>query len=115
MKFKEGDITMKIVAVTACPAGVAHTYMAAKAIEQEAQRRGHDIKVEKQGTLGIDDELDMNDIEEADVVIFAVSVSVEDEDRFEGKVIVEAEIGDALHNPKGVIDEVENKIKGSVK
>lgn len=99
---------MKIVAVTACPAGVAHTYMAAKALEKEATRRGHEIKIEKQGTLGIDDELSERDIEEADVVIFAVSVAVEEADRFDGKRIVDVEIGDVLGNPESIIDKVEN-------
>lgn len=99
---------MKIVAVTACPAGVAHTYMAAKSLEKEAMRRGHEIKIEKQGTLGIDDELTEQEIAEADVVIFAVSVSVEEEERFEGKRIVEAEIGDALEHPSAILDSIES-------
>lgn len=99
---------MKIVAVTACPAGVAHTYMAAKALEKEAIQRGHEIKIEKQGTLGIDDELTEREIEEADVVIFAVSVAVEDADRFEDKKIIDVEIGDVLGNPQKIIDKVEN-------
>lgn len=99
---------MKIVAVTACPAGVAHTYMAAKALEKEALRRGHSIYIEKQGTLGIDDELTEEQIEEADVVIFAVSVSVEDEERFDGKKIVDVEIGDVLGNPASILDKIEN-------
>lgn len=98
---------MKIVAVTACPAGVAHTYMAAKSLEKEATRRGHEIKIEKQGTLGIDDELSEREIQEADVVIFAVSVSVEDAERFEGKKIIDVEIGDALEKPKAILDSVE--------
>ncbi|MEG0360213.1 MAG: PTS fructose transporter subunit IIB [Longicatena sp.] len=100
---------MKIIAVTACPAGVAHTYMAAKSLEKEALKRGHEIKIEKQGTLGIDDELTEKDIYEADIVIFAVSVSVEDEERFEGKKIIDVEIKDALGNPKAVLDRVEGK------
>ncbi|MGM9948022.1 PTS fructose transporter subunit IIB [Floccifex sp.] len=101
---------MKIVAITACPAGVAHTYMAAKALEKEATRRGHSIFIEKQGTLGIDDELTEEQIEEADVVVFAVSVSVEDEERFDGKHIVDIEIGKILENASAVLDEIEASI-----
>ena len=48
---------MKILAVTACPSGVAHTYMAAEAIENKAKARGHEIKVETQGSIGIEDEI----------------------------------------------------------
>lgn len=102
---------MKIVAITACPAGVAHTYMAAKALEKEAQKRGHEIYIEKQGTLGIDDELTKEQIEEADVVVFAVSVTVEDEYRFDGKKIVDIEIGHVLENPAKVLDEIEAAMK----
>lgn len=101
---------MKIVAVTACPAGVAHTYMAAKALEKEAIKRGHEIKIEKQGTLGIDDELTMSEIKEADVVVFAVSVSVEEEDRFEGKKIIDVQIGNVLGNPQAIVDEIEEAV-----
>lgn len=99
---------MKLVAVTACPAGVAHTYMAAKSLEKEAIKRGHEIKIEKQGTLGIDDELTEIEIEEADAVIFAVSVAVEDEERFEGKKSIDVEIGAALENPAAILDAVES-------
>lgn len=99
---------MKIVAVTACPAGVAHTYMAAKSLEKEALKRGHEIKIEKQGTLGIDDELTEREIAEADVVIFAVSVTVEEEERFEGKTIVDVKIGEALEKPHVILDKIES-------
>lgn len=102
---------MKIVAITACPAGVAHTYMVAKAIEKEALSRGHEIKVEKQGTLGIDDELELQEIAAADIVIFAVSVAVEEVERFEDKAILEVNISEALHNPVAIIDEAEKMFK----
>lgn len=100
---------MKIVAITACPAGVAHTYMAAKALEKEAMKRGHEIYIEKQGTLGIDDELTEEQIEQADVVVFAVSVAVEDEERFEGKKIVDVEIGDVLGKTSAILDIIEGQ------
>ena len=99
---------MKFVGVTACPAGVAHTYMAAKALEKEAIERGHEIFIEKQGSLGIEDELEMSQIDEADAVILAVSVGIEGEDRFEDKKVLEISIGEALKGPKKVIDELES-------
>ena len=72
---------MKIVAVSACTAGIAHTYMAQEALEQECEKRGIGIKVETQGGMGIDNELEQDEIDEADVVIFAVAVGIEMEAR----------------------------------
>lgn len=102
---------MKFVGVTACPAGVAHTYMAAKALIKEAQSRGHEMLIEKQGSLGIEDELSRRDIRSADAVVFAVAVAVEDADRFEDKPLFEIEIGKALKHPKEVIDQLEKIAK----
>lgn len=76
---------MKFVAVAACTTGIAHTYMAKTAIEQEAKKRGHDIKVETQGAIGIEDELTQEEVNEADAVLLAVSVSIEGVERFEEK------------------------------
>ncbi|MCM0650797.1 fructose PTS transporter subunit IIB [Clostridium swellfunianum] len=78
---------MKIIAVTACPTGVAHTNIAARAIEKAAKVLGYDIKVERQGALGIQNRLTKEDIQLSDVVIFAVSQKVLDEQRFSGKVV----------------------------
>ena len=74
---------MKIVAVTACPTGIAHTYMAAELLEKTARKLGHTIKVETQGAMGIENELSAADIAAADVAIFATDIAVEQEDRFE--------------------------------
>lgn len=98
---------MRIIGVTACPAGVAHTYMAARALEKVAKERGHEIHIEKQGSLGIEDELEDNQIEDADVVVFAVAVGVDGEERFESKKILEVSISKALKDPKSIIDELE--------
>ncbi|MDV4151393.1 fructose PTS transporter subunit IIB [Clostridium sp. AL.422] len=78
---------MKIVGITSCPTGVAHTNMAAKALVKAGEKLGHAIKVEKQGALGIQNKLTKEEIEEADVVIFAVEQKVREEERFIGKVI----------------------------
>jgi fructose-specific phosphotransferase system IIB component len=93
---------MKIVAVTACPTGIAHTYMAAEQIEKTGKSLGHDVKVETQGALGIEDELSAADIRSADFVIFAVDIEVEQRERFAGKSIVEIPVAEAIKNPKGV-------------
>lgn len=78
---------MKIVAITACPTGVAHTYMAAEKLEVNAKKMGYEIHVEKQGALGIEDRIPEQKIAEADLVIFAVEVAVKEQERFNGKKV----------------------------
>src|SRR5512143_41186 len=95
---------MKIIAVTACPTGIAHTYMAAEQLEKAAKALGHQIKVETQGAMGIENELSAKDIREADVALFAVGIDVERRERFSGKRIVEVPVQDAIKNPKGVLE-----------
>ena len=76
---------MKIVAVAACTIGIAHTYMAQEAIEQECKKRGYECKVETQGGMGIENELDEDEIAAADAVILAIAIGIEGEERFEEK------------------------------
>lgn len=95
---------MKIVAITACPTGIAHTYMAAEQLEKAAKELGHEIKVETQGAMGIENELADADIRDADVAIFAVGIEVEDRHRFEGSKVVEVSVQDAIKKPKDVIE-----------
>ena len=76
--------TKKIVAITACPTGVAHTFMAAEALETEAKRQGHSIKVETRGSVGAKNQLTDQDIAGADLVIIAADIEVS-LDRFNGK------------------------------
>lgn len=94
---------MKIVAVTACPTGIAHTYMAAEQLEKTAKAAGHQIRVETQGSMGIENELSAREIAEADVAIFAVDIEVENLDRFSGKKQVRVGVSEAIKNPKGVL------------
>ena len=95
---------MKIVAVTACPTGIAHTYMAAEQLEKTALALGHQIKVETQGAMGIENELGAQEIREAEVVLFAVDIAVEGRERFAGKKIVEVRVAEAIKNPKSVLE-----------
>ncbi|WEV70262.1 fructose PTS transporter subunit IIB [Lactobacillus sp. ESL0785] len=78
----------KFVAVTACIAGVAHTYMAAQNLKKYAKKNGDQIKVETQGAMGFENKLSAKDIAEADAVIFAVDTNVREQDRFAGKKIL---------------------------
>jgi fructose-specific phosphotransferase system IIB component len=93
---------MKIVAVTACPTGIAHTYMAAEQLEKTAKSLGHQIKVETQGAMGIENELTPADIKASDAVIFAVDIDVEQRERFDGRKIVQVPVQQAIKDPKGV-------------
>jgi len=87
---------MKIVAVTACPTGIAHTYMAAEQLEKTAKKLGHSIKVETQGAMGIENELTPADIAAADVAIFAADIAVEQVERFGSIRKVEVSVQAAL-------------------
>jgi fructose-specific phosphotransferase system IIB component len=98
---------MKIVAVTACPTGIAHTYMAAEQLEKTAKALGHQIKVETQGAMGIENELSGKDIREADAVIFAVDIEVEQRERFDGMKIVQVPVQEAIKNPKGIFEKIQ--------
>jgi PTS system fructose-specific IIC component len=98
---------MKIVAVTACPTGIAHTYMAAEALEQAGKKMDIEIKVETQGSVGAENELTPEDIASADAVIIAADTKVSRE-RFQGKPIVEVGV-------KAAIDDAEALIKKAQK
>jgi len=97
---------MKFVAVTACPTGIAHSQMGAENLEQEAQKRGHDINVEIQGAMGAENELTAADIEDADAAIIAADTSV-NRDRFETLPLVKGTIKDAVNDVEGLIDQAE--------
>ena len=97
---------MKIVAVTSCPTGIAHTYMAAEALEQAAKDAGHEIHVETQGAAGAEAVADA-DIAAADAVVFAADVEVRNRERFAGKPLVQTSVKRAINDPTGLIAEAE--------
>lgn len=73
---------MKLLAVTACAAGVAHTFMAAEAIERAAKAKGHEIKVETQGAAGIENRITMDDIKDAQAIILTKDIPIRERERF---------------------------------
>ncbi|EGU47796.1 phosphotransferase system fructose-specific IIB and IIC subunit [Vibrio ichthyoenteri ATCC 700023] len=85
----------RIVAITACPTGVAHTFMAAEALEKQAQAMGHQIKVETRGSVGAKNQLTEQEIADADLVIIAADIEVPLE-RFNGKQLYKTSTGLAL-------------------
>lgn len=89
--------SLKIVAITSCPTGIAHTFMAAEGLEQGAQSQGHAIKVETQGSVGAKNTLTAEDIAAADLVIIAADTQV-DKTRFAGKRLHEASTKAAIHD-----------------
>ncbi len=103
---------MKIVGVAACTAGIAHTYMAREKLIKGARARGHDAKVETQGTIGTEHKLTDQDILEADVVILAVDVKISGEERFKGKPIIRVGTAVVIKNAIGFIEKVEKAISG---
>ena len=97
---------MKIVAVTACPTGIAHTYMAAARLEKMAKEMGHEIKVETQGALGIENALSETDIRQAQVVILAIDINVEGRNRFQGMKVLEVPLQEAIKNTRGIFEKL---------
>lgn len=98
---------MKIVGVCACVAGIAHTYLAKEKLINAASKRGHEIKVETQGVIGIENELTEEEIKEADVVILAVDVSVSKRNRFDSKKIIEISTSTVVQSSDKLIEKIE--------
>ncbi|CDG54745.1 MULTISPECIES: PTS fructose-like transporter subunit IIB [Halomonadaceae] len=93
----------KIVAVTACPTGVAHTFMAAEALAEAGKAMGHAIRVETQGSVGAQDKLTEEEIADADIVVLACDIDV-DPSRFAGKRIYRTSTGNALKKPRPTLE-----------
>ena len=97
---------MKIVAVTACPTGIAHTYMAAEQLEKTARKLGHTIKVETQGAMGIENKLSEEDISAAGLAILAVDIAIEEAERFERIRKIKVPVTAALKNPEAIFAQI---------
>lgn len=97
----EGQI--RILAVTSCPTGIAHTYMAAEGIEKAAKAKNCFIKVETRGSGGAKNVLTEKEIEEADCIIVAADAKVP-MDRFDGKKVIERQVSDGINKANELID-----------
>ncbi len=100
---KADDSQVKILAVTSCPTGIAHTYMAAEGLEKAAKAKNCYIKVETRGSGGAKNVLTDKDIEEADFIIIAADAKVPME-RFDGKKLIERQVSDGINKADELID-----------
>ncbi|MBC1730383.1 PTS fructose transporter subunit IIABC [Listeria seeligeri] len=98
------DTGKSVVAVTACPTGIAHTYMAAEKLQETASKLGVKIKVETNGSRGVENRLTDQEIAEADGVIIAADVQV-DMPRFDGKHLIATPVAAGIHKPEELINE----------
>lgn len=94
---------MKIVGIAACTVGIAHTYIAQEKLETAGKNAGYDIKIETQGTIGVENELTAEEIAAADIVLLAVDVKISGEERFAGKKVVKVSTETAIKSPNKLI------------
>ncbi|WP_440897420.1 PTS fructose-like transporter subunit IIB [Amphibacillus sp. Q70] len=101
---------MKLVAVTACPSGVAHTYLAAESLEVAAKKITTEIHVETQGSIGIENALTEEQIVNADAVILTNDIGIKDEFRFKGKPVIRVSAGDCITKSEQIIKKIKDKL-----
>jgi len=109
-KFKEETKQgngYEILGITACPTGIAHTYMAAEALENAGKKMGHLVKIETQGQSGVKNKLTKEEIKNAKAIIIAADIDI-DLSRFKGKKILKAKVSDGIHKPKDLIEKALN-------
>ena len=100
---KDYNNSYEILAITACPTGIAHTYMAAEALEQMGEKLGHKVKVETHGSSGVKNKFTQEEIKNAKAIIIAADTKI-DFSRFDGKKIVKAKVADGINKPKELIE-----------
>lgn len=97
---------MKILAVTACPSGVAHTYIAAEAIKKACEKAGADCKVETQGFIGIENEITAEDIKAADAVILTTDMPIKNHERFDNIKQIKAGVGQVIRQADDIVSKI---------
>jgi len=106
---------MKIVGITACTAGIAHTYIAKEKLVKAAKELGYQVNIETQGTIGVEDELTPESIKEADVVLIAADINVGGKERFVGKRVLEVPISVVIKSPKALLKKIEEQLNLDLK
>ena len=95
----------EILAITSCPTGIAHTYMAAEALEQMGEQLGHKVKVETHGSSGVKNKFTKEEIQNAKGIIIASDTNI-DLSRFDGKKLIKTKVADGINKPKELIENV---------
>ncbi|MBM6776535.1 PTS fructose transporter subunit IIB [Collinsella tanakaei] len=106
---------MNIVGVTACTAGIAHTYLVKEKLVNAARELGHTAKIETQGSIGTENTLTAEDIRNADVVIISADIEISNRDRFAGKRIVDVPMKAVMRAPKKLLEQIEQQLNASAK
>lgn len=104
---------MNIVGISACTSGIAHTYIAKEKLIKTGQELGHNVRIETQGTIGIENELTQQEIEAADLVIIAADIKISGKERFKGKRIVEIPTHIAIKAPKQLYKKIEMELSAN--
>lgn len=102
MSMKTSDSSPFILAITACPTGIAHTYMAAENLEAAAKKLGYRIKIETHGSIGVEGNFSTHDIEQADAIVIGADTVIA-KDRFQGKRLVSTGVDEAIKHPEQLL------------
>ena len=97
---------MYIVCVTACPVGIAHTYMAAANLEKAVKAAGHEVKVETQGAQGLENEITSDDLAKCDASIIASDIRIKNHERFDDVPTMTVAVQEAVKDADGIVKEL---------
>lgn len=106
---------MRIVGITACPTGIAHTYITKQKLIDAAESLGHVCRIETQGSIGAEDELTEDEVAAADVAILAVDVKISGENRFSNIPTVKVPTEMVMRDAVGLVKAVEGKLRAAGK
>lgn len=99
---------MKVVGITSCPSGVAHTYMSAEALKLSGEKLGIEVKIETQGGAGIENELSAKDIEEAVCAVIVNDVALKGLDRLKGKKVIKMGVSDIIKKSDAIMKKIQD-------
>lgn len=102
---------MKVIGITSCTCGIAHTYMAREKLIAAGNKLGIEVKIETQGSGGIEFALSDQDVMQADCVLLATDVAIAGTDRFKGKPVVKVPVSTAIKSPEHLLKQIQEKLK----
>lgn len=101
---------MNIVGITSCTVGIAHTYMARERLIAAGKKLDINVKIEAQGSAGVEYQLTAEDIQNADAVVIASDVVVAGKDRFKGKPLIEVPVSMGIKSPENLLTQIKTKL-----